>query len=93
MEFEWDEAKAAANLAKHGMTFGEAVPIFWDENRLTIEDERLKYDERRYVVYGMIKDRLHVVVFTPRSDSIRIISARKANKREQKKHGYRSLQT
>jgi uncharacterized protein len=91
MEFEWDEAKAAANLAKHGVSFAKAVSVFGDEDRIIIEDVRFQYDEPRFTAYGLIQGRLYVVVFTNRADAVRLISARKANKRELKKHGNRSL--
>jgi uncharacterized protein len=93
MLFEWDEAKAAANLAKHGISFVKAVAVFDGENRVIIEDIRYQYDEPRFSIYGLIQGRLHVVVFTIRADAVRLISARKANKRELKKHGNRTLQT
>ena len=92
MEFEWDEAKANANLEKHGVAFEAAVAIFADSQRFVIEDLRFKYQKLRYSVHGFIQGRLHVVVFTFRDSGIRIISARKANKREQIKHGHRSIQ-
>lgn len=92
MEFEWDEAKNASNIEKHGIAFEKALIVFEDDKRFTIEDERYRYDEKRFTVFGNIRERLHVVVFVKRGEMVRIISARKANKREQKKHGYRSLQ-
>ena len=92
MEFEWDEAKNASDIEKHGLAFEKALIIFEDERRFTIEDVRFKYDEHRFTVFGSIRERLHLVVFVKRGEIIRIISARKANKREQKKHGYRSIQ-
>lgn len=91
MEFEWDEAKASANLEKHGVSFEKAVAVFLDEVRIVIEDIRYQYDEPRFSAYGLIQDRLHVVVFAVRGNTFRLISARKANKREFKKHGNRTL--
>jgi uncharacterized protein len=91
MEFEWDDAKSAANLAKHGMSFEKAIAIFSDEDALSAEDGRYQYDEPRYSVTGFIQGRLHVVISTIRNECIRIISARKANEREQRKHGNRPL--
>jgi uncharacterized protein len=93
MDFEWDEAKATANFQKHGVSFVKAVAVFDDGNRVTTEDVRYQYDEPRFTAYGLIQGRLHVVVFTNRADAVRLISARKANKRELKKHGNRTLQT
>jgi uncharacterized protein len=92
MEFEWDEAKAVANLAKHGVSFEDASSIFSDDDSITEEDTRYQYDERRFMITGFIDERLHVVVYTLRADCIRLISARRANDREQKKYGNRPLQ-
>jgi uncharacterized DUF497 family protein len=91
MEFEWDEAKNAANRVKHGIAFEMAAAVFLDEGHVTSEDVRYQYDEPRLTAIGSIDGRLHVVIYTLRGEIVRIISARKANRREQRKHGYRSL--
>ncbi|MCK5509856.1 MAG: BrnT family toxin [Desulfobacterales bacterium] len=83
--FEWDPRKAKTNFEKHGITFDEASIVFKDTLSLTIEDPLHSYDEERSVLIGMSsKNRLLVVVHTEREESIRIISARKAVKRERK---------
>ena len=83
--FEWDPRKAKTNFEKHGITFDEASIVFKDTLSLTIEDPLHSYDEERLVLIGMSsKNRLLVVVHTEREESIRIISARKAVKRERK---------
>lgn len=83
--FEWDPRKAKTNFEKHGITFDEASTVFKDTLSLTIEDPLHSYDEERLVLIGMSsKNRLLVVVHTEREESIRIISARKAVKRERK---------
>ena len=83
--FEWDPQKAITNFEKHGITFDEASTIFKDNLSLTIDDPLHSYDEERLVLIGMsYKNRLLVVVHTEREESIRIISARKAVKRERK---------
>ena len=87
MKFKWDRKKAESNLRKHGVHFKSATAIFADENRLTVTDDRKDYKEERYTTLGMIEDRLYVVIYTTASETIRIISARKANKREQKRYG------
>jgi uncharacterized protein len=92
MEFEWDEAKAAANLKKHGVSFSKATAVFSADPRVVVEDLRYRYDEPRFSIYGLLQGRLHVVVFTYRSDAVRLISARKANRREIRKHGDRPIQ-
>jgi uncharacterized protein len=75
--FEWDVQKARANWLKHGVTFSDAVTALEDERALTIEDDHPH--EQRFITIGSDAfGRLLVVVYTHRSESIRIISARKA---------------
>lgn len=81
MNFEWDEAKRAANLAKHGVDF-EAVREFDWETAVQSLDRRKDYGEPRWWAYGLIGGRLHLIVFTRRADQIRVISLRKANPKE-----------
>ncbi|WP_338021221.1 BrnT family toxin [Azomonas macrocytogenes] len=85
-KYEFDPAKSATNLEKHGVSF-DAVEDFEWENAMVEEDNRNSYGEKRYIAYGPIRDRLYVLVFTPRADRFRIISLRKANRREQLKRG------
>ncbi|MBI1207218.1 MAG: BrnT family toxin [Azospirillum sp.] len=80
-ELSWDEAKRAANLAKHGVDFAAAGAFEWN-TALTRADERQRYGEPRFVSIGFIGPRLHVLVWTPRQDGYRIISLHKANRRE-----------
>ena len=83
MRFEWDNRKAESNLAKHGVRFAEAVSVLEDEMAVTIPDEHA--DEPRLATIGMdAQARVLVVVYTLRKDVIRIISARKATKRERR---------
>lgn len=82
MEFEWDELKSDACFKERGFYFAAVTQIFIDPDRLVEVDDRKVYGEVRYQVTGEIGGRVYVVVFTPRQDSIRIISARKANRRE-----------
>ena len=85
--FEWDPQKAKSNLKKHGVSFEEASTAFQDTLSLTIDDPLHSIDEVRVVLIGMsIKNRLLVVVHTERGDNIRIISARKATKKERKNY-------
>jgi len=81
MNYEWDEGKRAANLAKHGIDFNEAVDFNWSTAIETLDD-RFDYGETRWVALGNLKQRLHVIIYTLRDNSIRIISLRKANLRE-----------
>ena len=81
--FEWDEAKALANLAKHGVTFEEAQSVFGDTHSLTIFDTRHSGDEDRFIDIGRSDSGLIlVVVYTERDTRIRIISCRHATPRE-----------
>lgn len=82
-DFEWDDAKAARNLAKHGVSFDEALSVFGDALALTFADTDHADLEDRSRTYGRSnKDRLLVVVHTERRNSVRIISARKATRHE-----------
>lgn len=81
MRYEWGEGKRAANLVRHGVDFRAAVDFEWDTAVETIDD-RFDYGEERWVALGMIRERLHVLVYTYRAKTIRIISLRKANRRE-----------
>lgn len=93
LNFEWDEDKAISNVKKHGLSFELAAQVFLDDERLVIVDERFSYGEERFITLGHIAERLCVVVYTDRDDVIRIISARKANKREQTLYETYNLQS
>ena len=81
--FEWDSQKADRNVRRHGVSFEEASTVFRDSLSLTIEDPLHSTREVRMAQIGIShKNRLLVVVFTEREDSIRIISARKASRKE-----------
>lgn len=84
LQFEWDKRKAQLNKKKHKIDFKEAATVFKDELSLTIIDSRYtSIEEERYVTLGLsYRQRLLVVVHCDREDKIRIISARKATKRE-----------
>jgi len=82
LTFEWDEAKRSANIAKHGVDFVD-VPEMFGGPMLVLPDARKEYGEARQIGFGFIRGRLVTVVFTKRNpETIRIISARKANDRE-----------
>lgn len=86
MDFEWDQQKAAANVAKHGVDFADAVAVLEDEMALTIEDDTAR-DERRYVSMGLdALGRVLVVVYTMRGGRLRLSSARKAQRRERRQY-------
>lgn len=82
MEFEWDPAKAKANLAKHGVSFDEAKAVFADSNAIELLEENS--GEERWRILGRAVSAILMVVYAERGGRIRIISARKASKREQK---------
>ncbi len=83
LKFEWDDAKAQANLVKHGVSFEEAASVFGDPLALTFPDPDHSIGEKRGLTFGVSQtERLLVVVHTERGRSIRIISARKATRYE-----------
>ena len=85
LTFEWDSRKARSNLAKHGVGFQEASTIFGDPLSLTIPDPEHSLSEERYITVGRaFSGKLLVVVHTERGDNIRVISARRASRRERK---------
>ena len=85
MKYQWDKTKATSNLKKHGIEFADAVSVFSDELAITIPENR--FDEERFVTIGMDGfGRISVIVFTWRSEEIRLISARLAERRERKQY-------
>ncbi|EKF17086.1 BrnT family toxin [Nitratireductor pacificus] len=82
VKFEWDEQKAETNRAKHGVSFDLAAH-FEFATALVVEDDRRDYGETRFVALGFIGSRIHHMSFTERAGAIRVISLRKANRREQ----------
>ena len=89
MEFEWDDAKAEANFKKHDVQFAEAVSIWADDNALEIHDPDHSDKEDRWIRLGISsKARMLVVVFVEKisEEKIRVISARKADKPEEKNY-------
>ncbi len=85
MEFEWDEAKAEANVRKHGVSFAEAATVFGDPLAVTFFDPDHSDDEYRFLTIGLsIDGRALILSHTDRGDRVRIISARVATKSERK---------
>lgn len=87
LRFEWDEAKAAANAKKHGVTFEEARSVFFDERARLIDDPDHSEDEERFILLGLSSTLRMIVVchcYRSKGNIIRIISARKATARESK---------
>jgi uncharacterized DUF497 family protein len=81
--FDWDERKSELNLAKHGIDFDAAIEVFYGPVILRRSDRN---NEERWIAIGYSESRLIAVVFTRRSDVIRIISARRARKNEEREY-------
>jgi uncharacterized DUF497 family protein len=82
-DFDWDEAKAAENYAKHGVSFEVTTLVFNDPFAIERLDDREDYGEDRFILVGLAEGALLTVVHTERNGRIRIISARQATKHEQ----------
>lgn len=82
LNFTWDDAKATANLCKHGVTFAQATYAFRDPFAVEWLDQRAVYGEERVILLGMSGGQILSVVYTERGENIRIISARRATKYE-----------
>lgn len=80
-----DPAKDKRTISERGLSFDLVEQLDW-ATALIWEDKRKDYGEPRYSVLGFIQSRLHSVVFTPRNGMVRVISLRKANKREVKRY-------
>jgi uncharacterized DUF497 family protein len=85
VDLEWDEAKAAANFEKHGVSFGDAVTVFGDPLYVDFYDPDHSIDENRYLIIGASKEgRILMVSYTERSGVVRLISAREVTPSERK---------
>ena len=82
LDFEWDEAKGAANFRKHGVTFEQAAYAFRDPFAVEWIDARTASCEERVILLGMSSGQILSVVYTERGERLRIISARRATKHE-----------
>lgn len=83
-EFEWDDDKATSNFQKHGIHFEDARTVFRDPFAIELLDERASYSEERYILIGMSRDGVLVVIYTERHERNRIISARRAEPNERR---------
>ena len=87
MEFEWDRAKAAANLSKHGVSFDEAKTVFDDPLYVDFYDPDHSLNEHRYIIIGESEQgRLLMVSYTEKDDTIRIVSSREVAPAERKQY-------
>jgi uncharacterized DUF497 family protein len=85
VRFEWDPEKAAANLAKHGVSFDEASTVFGDQLATTVADREHSEAEARFLTTGLSsRQRIVIVWHTDREDTVRIVGAREATPRERR---------
>ena len=88
--FEWDSAKARANLKKHCVDFADAVAVFEDDRAITRPDDLTAVDEQRFLTLGRdARGRVVIVAYTWRGAAIRIFSAREATPRERRAYWVR----
>lgn len=85
-EFQWDDAKAEFNFAKHGVSFEAAKAVFKDPFAIEQIDDREDYGEERFTIIGLIDHRFLFVAYTMRGGVIRIISARAAESFEKREY-------
>jgi hypothetical protein len=83
VDISFDAAKGEKNVLARGIPFDLAAEFAWDS---ALIDLRKDYGERRFQALGLIGDRLHMMVFTPRANKAHVISLRKADKREVKRY-------
>ncbi len=87
MDFEWDERKREINRNKHGIAFEKVVEAFTDPfNLISLDSAHSTDNEKRQILIGRSECGIVVVVFTIRNSAIRLISARRANRRERKNY-------
>ncbi len=80
MKFEWDEKKSGINLSKHGIDFKTAIKLWDDEDRIEVQ---LEFPiENRSILIGKIREKLWAAMYTRRNSAIRIISVRRARRKE-----------
>jgi hypothetical protein len=84
LKFEWNKSKAKDNFTKHGISFELAERVLDDPFAVEFLDDREDYDEERFVILGIVDRQILFVAYAERKDAVRIISARRATKYEQK---------
>ncbi|MBF0199956.1 MAG: BrnT family toxin [Desulfamplus sp.] len=93
MRFEWDPQKAEKNIEKHGISFGEAATVFSDPLSMTYDDPDHSYGENRHIIIGLSSfGELLFVSHLEGYDTIRIISARRLNRKERKRYEQQYIQ-
>ena len=88
IKFQWDDKKNVINQKKHGVSFEDAAVVFKDPKRLEMLDKKHSLFEDRWTMVGLNSATILRVSFTERNNSIRIISARKADQKEEEKYLY-----
>ena len=93
MKFEWDIKKSKLNIKIHGVDFEEAIEAFYDPNRVSGFDSLHSEDEKRFYIIGFSSRRLLFVIYAEKIDSetIRVITARKAEAKYQKEYSEKKL--
>ncbi len=86
MEFDWNPAKCARNIDERGIDFADVLVGFADPARKVVRDDRKDYGEERFNMLAKVQGRVFHITYTERSRITWIISARKANKREQRRY-------
>lgn len=86
MDFEWDKAKSDLCQISRNFDFAYVMSIFVDPDLLIEKDQRWEYGEERFQAIGLLEGRVFVVIYTKRPMAIRIISARRANRRKVKRY-------
>jgi uncharacterized DUF497 family protein len=86
MEFDWNPAKCGKNIADRGIDFADVLVGFIDPARKVVRDDRKDYGEVRYNMLAKVNGRVFHITFTERGEILWIISARKANQREQRRY-------
>jgi uncharacterized protein len=81
MEFEWDKGKSKSNSLKHGIDFEVAKALWLDENRIDIQAPHPI--EKRWIIIAELNNKIWAAVYTRRKDKIRIISVRRARRKEE----------
>lgn len=84
MLFEWDEDKRTRNVEIRGIDFIDVIPLFSDPEAVSFEDTRKDYGESRHILLCPVRGMLFQIAYTLRGGNIRIISARRGNKRERR---------
>jgi uncharacterized protein len=84
--FAWDDAKAASNVRKHGLSFHEAITVFLDPLAIILEDSTAAGEQRQVIIGRSLRLRTVLAVFVERGETVRIVTAREATKHEKRRY-------